>query len=155
MGNIMDRPSINDYWMKLAIGVASRATCPRRKVGAIITDAEGFLLASGYNGPPKDIPNCIDTPCPGRYDKSGDSSRCLAVHAEANAILQLGDRIHRAHKLYSTTFPCFECAKLICQTKIKHIYYLESYPDERGAGIFHIKGINYYGYTEKDCEKFH
>lgn len=135
------RPTIRQYWIDLTVGVAKRATCPRRQVGAIITDADGRIIASGYNGPPSGIPNCIDEPCGGQSGVSGHSDTCYAVHAEANAILQLRERSNEADTLYCTTKPCFNCAKLICQTQIKTVIYIDSYNDRRTEEIFGKKGV--------------
>ena len=133
------RPDIDTYWINLTIGASMRATCPRRKVGSIITDIDGHILANGYNGPPKGIPNCIENPCGGHDEVTVEN--CIAIHAEQNAILQLGERIRYAHTLYTTTFPCFTCAKLICQTSIKRVIFVEDYPDTRGKRLFDAKGV--------------
>lgn len=135
------RPSLGEYWIMIAEAVATRATCPRRSVGAIITSADGKILASGYNGPPNGISHCTAVPCGGESGAPGDFSKCIAVHAEQNAILQLGDRMDKAAVLYTTTFPCFTCAKLICQTGIHTINYLEDYSDQTAAELLHRKGV--------------
>lgn len=137
------RPTIDQYYASMLKLVAARATCPRRQVGAIIVDFNGKVLATGYNGVPRDYPHCRDTgalydkACPGWADKSGDSSRCYAVHAEANAILQCSD-LKAAYTIYCSTQPCFECCKLIGNTNITIVKYIESYPDTRGIEMLRI-----------------
>lgn len=138
------RPSRDQYWLNLLTGVASRSTCPRRHTSAIIVDEDNHLLASGYNGSPRGVAHCTTHPCEGINDQSGDSSRCIAVHAEQNAILQAGDRLRFAAKMYTLTFPCFVCAKLICQTPIKHLVFVQDYEDPRSHSLFAKSSINVY-----------
>ena len=135
------RPSLDEMWLSLLRPMALRSTCPRRQVAAIITDEKGQLLASGYNGVPSGIDHCIDVGCAGRHDPKGDTSRCVAVHAEQNALLQLGERVHRAHTMYVTCTPCFTCTKLICNTPIRRIVFLEPYADASGFALLGKKGV--------------
>lgn len=137
----MSRPSLDEYFVKLLGDVKLRASCPRRQGSAIIVDDDGHILSSGYNGPGSGIPNCYEEPCDGRYDESGDTSNCIAVHAEANALLQCGDRLQRAVTMYCSTRPCFNCCKLLTNTKIKRIVFIEDYPDTKGLKLLTIKGI--------------
>lgn len=141
----MTRPSNDEYYLRMLELVASRSTCGRRHVAAIIVDEDKHVLSTGYNGVPRDFPHCRDTggehdrACEGRLDKSGDSSRCLAVHAEQNALLQCHD-IMRAHTLYVSCSPCFTCAKMIANTRIKRVVCMEAYADDasqilKSAGI--------------------
>jgi len=128
------------YFFNILDQVASRSTCVRRAVGAIITDEEGHILATGYNGPPSDFDHCTDHPCRGAGDKPGDTSNCMAVHAEQNALLQCL-RPELAHTMYCTCVPCFVCAKMIANTKIKTIFAKQSYADERGLDVLLLAGI--------------
>jgi len=109
-----------------------------RKVGAVVTSAEGHILSTGYNGPVKGLKNCIDTGICIRALKMGEHKSgeglqyCVASHAEMNAIsfaarngISLKDGI-----MYCTTQPCSECMKLIIQAGIKEIYYIDPYSDE-------------------------
>lgn len=128
------RPSLDQYFTDMLATVSSRATCPRRKVAAIITDVHGHVLSMGYNGVPSGIPHCTDFPCPGVEDEPGNSSRCYAVHGEANAILQC-TRIDLAYKIYCSCTPCFECAKLILNTPIVEIVCAERYSNLDGENL--------------------
>ena len=132
--------SIDEYFLNMLRLVGTRSTCPRREVGAIITDTKGVVLAMGYNGVPRGMPHCIDLPCAGINDRPGDSSRCLAVHAEQNAMLQCAD-LNRAFNLYVSCTPCFVCAKMIANTAIRRIVTLEDYPDERSKEVFRARSI--------------
>jgi len=111
------RLSRHEYYLQMLALVASRGTCARRQVAAILTDTEGRILATGYNGPPSGYPHCRDhIPCPGALDPAGDTARCVAIHAEQNAIVQAGlsGNLARAAILYCTCSPCLNCAKLLC-----------------------------------------
>jgi dCMP deaminase len=119
--------------------VASRSTCIRRAVGAIITDKDGHVLSTGYNGVPKDFDHCTDLPCLGAKDKPGDTSNCMAVHAEQNALLQCSNLLS-AHTIYCTMSPCFVCAKLIANTNIEQIICVDSYSDIRGLKVLMDRG---------------
>jgi dCMP deaminase len=134
------RPNLDEYYLSMLRIVASRSTCVRRRVGAIIIDAQGHVLSMGYNGVPAGVTHCIDQPCPGASDKSGDNSRCWAVHAEQNAILQCLE-ISRASTIYVTCTPCFSCAKVIANTPIKRIVSLTEYTDTNGLQLLLEKGI--------------
>jgi dCMP deaminase len=119
--------------------VAARSTCIRRAVGAIITDKEGHVLSTGYNGVPKDFDHCIDVPCLGASDMPGDTSSCMAVHAEQNALLQCND-LNRAHTIYCSCVPCFVCAKMLANTGIEVIICAEDYADKKGLLVLAERG---------------
>lgn len=129
-----------DYFLEMLNLVSNRSTCIRRKVGAIITDREGRVLSTGYNGVPRDFDHCIDTPCAGATDKAGDTSSCMAVHAEQNALLQCPD-LNRAHTLYVSCVPCFVCSKMIANTNIEVVICLTDYADQRGKIVLLDRGI--------------
>jgi dCMP deaminase len=130
-----------DYYLAMLKLVASRSTCARRAVGAIITDKEGHILSTGYNGVPKGFDHCIDTPCSGAKDEAGNTSFCMAVHAEQNALLQCLD-LSKAHTIYCSCAPCFVCAKMIANTSIESIICESSYADERGLAILLERGCS-------------
>ena len=128
------RPSIDEYFMKMAHLAASRSTCLRRKVGAVIVK-ENRVLSTGYNGAPKGLPHCEEVGCL-RKDKNIPSGErhelCRGVHAEQNAIIQaavFGTSIKDA-KIYSTNLPCVVCTKLLINASITEIIYDEEYIDE-------------------------
>jgi len=131
---VYQRPSWNDYFMAIAKLVATRSTCRRRQVGAVIVK-DKRILTTGYNGAPKDLPHCLDIGC--LREKLGIPSGerhelCRGLHAEQNAIIQAatsGVNIEGA-TLYSTHHPCSLCIKMILNASIKKVYYLEGYPDD-------------------------
>ena len=131
----MERININDYYMNIAVQVSLRSTCSRRRVGAVIVKNNN-ILSTGYNGSPSGLPNCIEFN--GRCYRSkhnipsGEAlDKCYAVHAEQNAImnaLKNGNDLQGA-SIYVTTFPCSTCSKLIIQSGIKELYYIDTYND--------------------------
>lgn len=115
------------YFMNLAVQAATRSTCPRKHVGAVIV-RDKAVLATGYNGSIRGLPHCTDVGC------LMENDHCVrTVHAEANAILQAarhGVRIEGAD-IYVTASPCWECFKLIANAGIGRVLYGEFYRDER------------------------
>ncbi len=113
--------------MNLAVQAATRSTCPRKHVGAVIV-RDKAVLATGYNGSLRGLPHCTDVGC------LIENDHCVrTVHAEANAILQAarhGVGIDRAD-IYVTASPCWECFKLIANAGIRRVLYGEFYRDER------------------------
>jgi len=142
------RATLDEYWMTIAFEVAKRSTCVRRNVGAIITNERGQILSTGYNGVPSGIRHCTEHPCPGAADPSGQTDRCCAVHGELNSLLQLGGKLPEAHTLYTTTLPCFGCAKCICNTSIQRVVYAEHYPDQRAIDLFALRGVQLIRFKE-------
>lgn len=129
----MPRISRDSYFLQLAKLVATRSTCARRQVGCVIVNKDHHIVATGYNGVPRGFPHCKDElPCPGANAPSGEAlDKCFAIHAEMNALLQCPN-VYEPLIMYTTVFPCIHCAKLIANTNIYHITYLEDYP---GSGL--------------------
>ncbi|MDI6639955.1 MAG: cytidine/deoxycytidylate deaminase family protein, partial [Methanocellales archaeon] len=127
------RPSIDDYFMEIASVVAKRSTCLRNQVGAVIVK-DKRILATGYNGAPRDLEHCLDIGCIREQNDIPSGERhelCRGVHAEQNAIIQ--SAIHgvstEGATLYSTHQPCILCAKIIINAKIRRVVFANSYPD--------------------------
>ena len=129
-----NRPTWDQYFMRMAFLAASRANCTRRKVGAVIVKDKN-ILATGYNGPPSGTVHCDVVGCI-RDDLNVPSGErhelCRGLHAEQNAIIQAA--VHgvsiKDSIIYTTTHPCVVCAKMIMNSMIKEIVYAEGYPDE-------------------------
>lgn len=135
------RDSISQYFLKIAQLVATRSTCPRRSVGCVITNEHNHIVATGYNGVPKGYPHCIDTPCGGQSQASGEGlNLCMATHAEQNALLQCKDT-QDIHTIYITTSPCITCSKLIANTSCKKVVYAEEYKDTTGIELLKKLGV--------------
>ena len=139
------RPSMDEYFMRIAHLVGTRTTCLRRAVGAVIVK-EKHILSTGYNGAPAGMRHCIETGC--LREKHGVPSGekhelCRGVHAEQNAIIQaaaFGTPV-RGSSMYSTTYPCTICAKMIINAGIKEVVFDVDYEDELSRSIFEESGI--------------
>ena len=121
------RVSWKDYFMNIAREVATRSTCDRKHVGAVIV-REKTILSTGYNGSIKGLPHCDEVGC-----EMVDEHCVRTTHAEANAIVQAaknGIQINQS-EIYVTASPCYDCFKLIANAGIKIIYYDEFYRDKR------------------------
>ena len=123
----MSRVSWDRYFMNLAREAATRSTCPRKSVGAIVV-RDKAILATGYNGSIRGLEHCTEIGC------LMDNGHCVrTVHAEANAILQAarhGPSVDGA-SIYVTASPCWDCFKLIANAGISRVLYGEFYRDER------------------------
>ena len=131
------RASWNQYFMGIAHQAATRSTCLRKKVGAVIV-RDKTILSTGYNGSIRGLDHCEDVGC------LIEDGHCVAtVHAEANAIIQAaknGVAIDGA-ELYTSASPCWGCFKLIANSGIRRIYYGEFYRDERSREMAVRLGI--------------
>ncbi len=121
------RASWDDYFMQIATDVATRSTCDRKFVGAVIV-RDKMILSTGYNGSIRGLPHCDEV------GHEMENDHCVrTVHAEANAIAQSarnGVRIEGSD-IYVTASPCYNCFKLIANSGITRIFYGELYRDER------------------------
>ena len=121
------RVSWKNYFMNIACEVATRSTCDRKHVGAVIV-REKTILSTGYNGSIKGLPHCDEVGC-----EMVDGHCVRTTHAEANAIVQAaknGIQINQS-EIYVTASPCYDCFKLIANAGINVIYYDEFYRDKR------------------------
>jgi dCMP deaminase len=117
------RQSWDEYFLELARTASTRATCSRRKHGAVVVQ-ERRIISTGYNGGPSGTTHCVDGGCPrARSDapQGHDYESCIAIHAEANALLFSGPDERAGATLYCTGAPCFGCAKLIANSGIAEV----------------------------------
>ena len=139
------RPSWDEYFMDITRRVATRSTCLRRAVGAILVH-DKRIIASGYNGGPSGLAHCLDIGC--LREKLGIPSGqqhelCRGIHAEQNAIIQAaryGASIEGS-VLYCTTPPCTQCTKMLINAGITEIVYAEGYPDDLARELLEESGI--------------
>ena len=132
-----ERVSWDEYFMNIARVVATRATCDRKHVGAVIV-RDKTILSTGYNGSIRGLLHCNEV---GHMMVDGHCVR--TIHAEANAIIQAaknGTRIDRA-AIYVTASPCWSCFKMIANAGITRIVFGEFYRDERVFEISKTLGI--------------
>lgn len=125
--------------------VASRATCLRRRVGAILVK-DNHILASGYNGAPAGLAHCLDVGCLRQQQRIPSGQRhelCRGLHAEQNALIQAA--VHgvaiRGATIYVTHQPCVLCAKMIINAGIERVVFAGDYPDPMSAEMFQEAGI--------------
>ena len=139
------RPDWDTYFMEITHVVAKRSTCLRRQVGAILVK-DKHILASGYNGAPKNLVHCGEIGC--LRDKlnipSGQRHElCRALHAEQNAIIQAavqGVSI-QGSTLYCTASPCSLCAKMLINAGVERIVFSGVYPDEMAMTFLNEAGV--------------
>jgi len=152
------RPSYDQYFMEIVTIVATRSTCLRRQVGAIIVK-DNHMLSTGYNGPPKGMTHCDTAGClrTTMNIKRGERHElCRGLHAEQNAIIQaavFGIPI-RGGTIYSTHFPCSVCAKMLINAELQKVVYAEGYPDELSAQILEESNINVQQLTVQCARRF-
>lgn len=147
----MQRPSWDEYFFEITKMVATRSTCLRRQVGAVIVK-DKRILTTGYNGVPSGLRHCAETGCLRDQLKIPSGERqeiCRGVHAEQNALIQaarFGISLEGS-TVYVTHHPCIVCAKLIINAGIKTIKYLEAYPDELSKELLAEACIEVVKYT--------
>lgn len=136
----MERPSWDEYFIKITREVSHRSTCLRRQVGAVIVD-DKHILTTGFNGVPRKIEHCATVGCLRMANKVPSGERhelCRGLHAEMNALLQAakyGIKISGS-TIYTTTYPCVLCAKMIINSNIQRVVTMEDYPDKLAKEMF-------------------
>jgi len=133
----MERVTWDRYFMNLAVQAATRSTCPRKHVGAVIV-RDKTILSTGYNGSIRGAPHCTEVGC------LMENEHCVrTVHAEANALVQAARHgvLLEGAEIYVTASPCFNCFKLIANAGIRVVHYGEFYRDERVIQFANDAGI--------------
>ena len=132
------RVTWEEYFMAIAHQVATRSTCNRKKVGAVLV-RDRMILSTGYNGSIRGLPHCDDV------GHMLENDHCVrTIHAETNTIAQAarnGVNTNNA-EIYITASPCWYCFKLLANSGIIKIYYEEFYRDDRifdAAQLAHIE----------------
>lgn len=142
---IRKRPDWDTYFMDIADLVATRSTCLRRAVGAVLV-RDKRILATGYNGAPSGLKHCLELGCL-RKEKNVPSGErhelCRGLHAEQNAIIQAA--LHgvstKDATMYCTNHPCSICAKMIVNAGIISVVVKESYADKLAEDILREAGV--------------
>lgn len=135
--------------MQLADVVATRSNCVRMQVGAIIVK-DKRIIATGYNGTPHGIKNCIDGGCKrcsdretNKINEGKDKEKCICIHAEQNAIIQ--SALHGAStqggELYTTVEPCIACSKMIINAGITRVVFRELHHGGDGIRLLKRAGV--------------
>ena len=136
----------DEYFMGVAVLSAQRSKDPNTQVGACIVNPKKRIVGIGYNGLPY---GCDDDVFPWDNDKEGflDNKYPYVVHAEPNAILNATCPLEGC-TLYVTLFPCNECAKLVIQSGIKKIVYMDdkyagTLSDQASKRMLDAAGVEY------------
>jgi dCMP deaminase len=121
-------------YLRLALNWALLSHCNRKKVGAIIVK-DRMIISDGYNGTPSGFPNVCE-------NTSGET-HWYVLHAEANAILKVAKSTNNTEgsTLYLTHSPCKDCSKLILQSGIKRLVFIEAYKDSSGLEFLQNAGV--------------
>ncbi|MFC2013565.1 cytidine/deoxycytidylate deaminase family protein [Chloroflexota bacterium] len=141
----MTRPTADEYFLKIASVVAERATCRRHHVGAVAV-RDKHILATGYNGAPSGLKDCLELGClrDGLDIPSGTRHEiCRGIHAEQNVIIQAS--LHgvslEGSTVYATHTPCALCAKMLANARIKRFVSFCRYDDNSFTDLFKKAGI--------------
>jgi dCMP deaminase len=139
------RPTWDEYFTVIAREVATRSTCLRRSVGAVIV-RDKRILCTGYNGAPRGLPHCEETGCLRETLGIPSGQRqeiCRGLHAEQNAIIQAA--LHgvsvEGGTIYVTIQPCITCAKMIINSGIVRVVVQDTYPDDLSAQMLEEAGV--------------
>lgn len=140
------RPEWDEYFMEGAIWAATRSSCRHLYTGAVIVKNKR-VIATGYNGAPPDIENCLKRGCRKEeigvaFDDKGKGV-CRGIHAEKNAMDQIAREDLKGTKIYTLYYPCSSCAKEIAGNGIIEVIYglVYSEPDSLTKEVFDEKGI--------------
>ena len=122
-------------YLRMAVEWSKLSCCLNKKVGALIVK-DGMIISDGFNGTPSGFPNdCED---------ANSATYWYVLHAEANAILKVSKSSQSTDgaTLYITVSPCKDCSKLIIQSGIKRVIYIEEYRELSGLKILRESGID-------------
>ena len=121
-------------YLRMAKTWSDLSHCNRKQVGAIIVK-EGMIISDGYNGTPSGFDNCCE-------DQDGNT-HWYVLHAEANAILKVAKSTHNCQDatLYLTLSPCKDCSKLVVQSGITRVVFMDQYKDSSGIDFLKEAGI--------------
>jgi len=133
-------------YLRMAREWAKLSYCNRRQVGALIIK-DRMIVSDGYNGTPSGFENFCE-------DEEG-YTKWYVLHAEANAILKMASSTNSSQggTLYLTLSPCKECSKLVHQSGIKRLVYLERYKDDSGLKFLEKAGVELEQISIKELEQ--
>lgn len=129
----MPRLNIQDVYMEIAYSVAKLSYAERRKVGCVIVK-DDQIVSFGYNGTPTGFDNSCELK---ECDDCESITKREVLHAESNALTKIAKSTLSSEgaDLYTTTSPCFDCAKLIIQSGVSRVFYNEDYRDSTGLEL--------------------
>lgn len=132
-------------YLKMALEWAKLSYCKRKQVGALIVK-DRTIISDGYNGTPSGFENCCED--------ENNKTKWYVLHAEANAILKISRSTQSCEgaTLYLTLSPCKECSKLIFQSGIKRVVYIQDYPDNEGLVFLKDAGVEILKISKEELE---
>jgi dCMP deaminase len=143
--DMIRRPDLDEYFLKIASVVAERSTCRRHHMGAVAVK-DKHILTTGYNGAPSGGKDCLELGClrdEMNIESGTRQETCRAIHAEQNVIIQAG--LHgvslEGSTVYCTHTPCILCAKMLVNAKIARFVSFASYSDDSFIELFREAGI--------------
>ena len=121
-------------YLRMAAEWGALSHCERKQVGALIVK-DSMIISDGYNGTPTGFDNCCED--------ENEKTQWYVLHAEANAIMKVAKSTNNSNgaTLYITLSPCRECSKLVLQSRIKRVVYLNSYKDDSGIKFLEKAGV--------------
>ncbi len=134
MKEILKQLRYDKAYLRMAKTWSELSFCERKKVGAIIVK-DGMIISDGFNGTPTGFDNCCE-------NEEGDTN-WFVLHAEANAILKVAKSTHNCKNstLYLTLSPCKDCSKLVVQSGIERVVFINKYKDTSGIDFLAEAGI--------------
>lgn len=148
--NHPQRLTRSEMFVEILGVIKKRSTCARAQVAALIV-RENRIISMGYGGSPSGLPHCLDVGC-----LMGENGGCIrTIHAEANAVAfaaKYGITIEGAD-LWCTLAPCLDCAKLLINSGIQTVYYLDPYRKDDGVKLLVSAGIHVFHYTPGKLEQ--
>jgi dCMP deaminase len=131
------RPSWDEYFLKVAMLVSERATCPRMHCGCVLV-RDKQILSTGYNGSIPGDKHCEDDGC-----LIVDNHCVRTIHAEMNAILQCSSHgiSTQGSIAYITNMPCTNCSKALITAGIKEVVIFSDYHDTLAEKFFDIANV--------------
>lgn len=139
-----NRIGLDEAYMRMAEVWAQRSKANRKQVGALLVK-DGQVISDGFNGmPAAELDDTCEFFTNGIDDSKGTTTKREVLHAESNVITKLaanGGTGSMGSTLYVTLSPCFECSKLIKQSKIARVVYREQYRDTSGIEFLSSRGV--------------
>ena len=132
-------------YLKMALEWAKLSYCKRKQVGALIVK-DRTIISDGYNGTPSGFENSCED--------ENNKTKWYVLHAEANAILKISRSTQSCEgaTLYLTLSPCKECSKLIFQSGIKRVVYIQDYSDNEGLSFLKDAGVEILKISKEELE---
>ncbi len=141
----LSRPDSDEYFLKIASVVAERSTCRRHHIG-VVAVKDKHILATGYNGAPSGLKDCLELGCLRDELNIPSGTRqeiCRGIHAEQNVIIQAS--LHgvslEGSTIYATHTPCVLCAKMLVNARIRRYVSFGRYDDNAFIDLFKEAGI--------------